>query len=50
MVVESGMAFSIEPGVYLTGEFGVRIEDIVIVTDHGADVLNESERGLEPVQ
>ena len=30
MVIEEGMAFSIEPGIYLPGKFGVRIEDIVI--------------------
>ena len=48
--LEPGMAFSIEPGVYLPGEFGVRIEDIVTVTSHGIDVLNESPRGLQPVR
>jgi Xaa-Pro dipeptidase len=42
--------FSIEPGIYLPGEFGVRIEDIVTVTSHGIDVLNESPRGLQPVR
>lgn len=38
--VEPGMVFSIEPGVYLEGEFGVRVEDLVIVTDSGCRVLN----------
>jgi D-alanyl-D-alanine dipeptidase len=48
--LEPGMVFSIEPGIYLPGEFGVRIEDIVTVTSHGVDVLNESPRGLQSVQ
>ena len=34
-----GMTFSIEPGIYLPGEFGVRIEDVVAVTPDGAEVL-----------
>lgn len=38
--VESGMTFSIEPGIYLPGRTGVRIEDLVLVTDTGAEVLN----------
>lgn len=35
VVLEPGMAFSIEPGIYLPGEFGVRIEDLAIVTPDG---------------
>jgi Xaa-Pro aminopeptidase len=38
--LEPGMAFSIEPGIYLAGRHGARIEDIVVCTDGGADVLN----------
>jgi Xaa-Pro aminopeptidase len=41
-----GMAFSIEPGVYLQGRYGVRIEDIVVCGDAGPDVLNEATREL----
>jgi Xaa-Pro aminopeptidase len=44
--LEPGMCFSIEPGVYLPGRFGVRIEDIVAVTEAGAQRLNESTREL----
>lgn len=40
LVLESGMAFSIEPGFYLAGEFGARIEDIVVCESEGARVLN----------
>jgi len=42
--LEAGMTFSIEPGIYLPGRFGVRIEDIVAVTDRGAVRLNEAPR------
>ena len=45
-----GMCFSIEPGVYLPGEFGVRIEDIVTVTEDGAERLNRASRDLAVVR
>ena len=48
-VLESGMAFSIEPGVYLTGDWGARIEDIVVVTDVGVEPLNRRPHGLAKV-
>ncbi|MDO4292789.1 MAG: Xaa-Pro peptidase family protein [Eubacteriales bacterium] len=38
--VKEGMTFSIEPGVYLPGRFGVRVEDLVLVTKNGCEVLN----------
>jgi len=41
-----GDAFSIEPGIYLEGRYGVRIEDIVVCAETGPDVLNEAPRGL----
>ena len=44
-----GMCFAVEPGVYLVGEFGVRIEDIVTVTDDGARRLNTTDHGLRVV-
>jgi Xaa-Pro dipeptidase len=45
-VLEPGMVFSIEPGVYLPGKFGVRIEDIVMVTETGVEVLNKYTKNL----
>ena len=44
-----GMCFSIEPGIYLAGRFGVRIEDIVTVTDAGGKRLNNTDHGLRVV-
>ncbi|MDQ3628192.1 MAG: Xaa-Pro peptidase family protein [Actinomycetota bacterium] len=38
--LEAGMAFSIEPGIYLEGRHGARIEDIVVTTPDGVEVLN----------
>jgi Xaa-Pro aminopeptidase len=43
LVLEAGMAFSIEPGIYLAGHHGARIEDIVVTTDHG----NNGRPGIE---
>ena len=42
--VKEGMTFSIEPGVYLPGEFGVRVEDLVLVTKDGCEVLNRLDK------
>ena len=44
------MCFSVEPGVYLAGEFGVRIEDIVTVTETGGLRLNNSDHDLRVVE
>jgi Xaa-Pro aminopeptidase len=45
-----GMTFSIEPGIYLRGRGGVRIEDIVACSDTGCEELNRAERGLLVVE
>jgi Xaa-Pro aminopeptidase len=37
-----GMTFSVEPGIYLPGRWGVRLENIVACTEDGAEVLNQS--------
>lgn len=44
-----GMCFSVEPGIYLAGRFGVRIEDIVTVTEDGGRRLNNTDRRLRQV-
>ncbi|MET0801514.1 MAG: Xaa-Pro peptidase family protein [Actinomycetota bacterium] len=49
-VLEPGVSFSVEPGVYLDGEFGVRIEDIVAVIEGGVERLNRSTRDLQVVE
>lgn len=48
-LLEPGMAFSIEPGIYLPGRFGVRIEDIVVVGENGARLMNDAPRALHVV-
>ncbi|MFN8035257.1 MAG: Xaa-Pro peptidase family protein [Acidimicrobiia bacterium] len=44
--LEVGHAFSIEPGIYLPGRFGLRLEDIVVATADGPDRLNDASRDL----
>ena len=45
-VLVPGHAFSVEPGIYLAGETGARIEDIVVVTESGYLACNQSPHGL----
>jgi Xaa-Pro aminopeptidase len=42
----AGHAFSVEPGIYLPGRFGLRLEDIVVATDAGPERLNHAARDL----
>jgi Xaa-Pro dipeptidase len=46
LVLEAGMAFSVEPGIYFRGQWGARIEDIVVVTESGVTRLNHRPRDL----
>lgn len=46
LIIETGMVFSIEPGIYLPGEFGIRIEDIVVATENGSERFNLFPREL----
>ncbi|WP_159925393.1 MULTISPECIES: Xaa-Pro peptidase family protein [Nocardia] len=46
VVLRPGMAFSVEPGIYFRGEWGARIEDIVVVTEDGGESVNKRPHGL----
>jgi Xaa-Pro aminopeptidase len=48
-LLEEGQCFSVEPGIYLPGRFGVRIENIVAVTSDGHESLN-SEPAIELIE
>jgi len=50
MRLETGMAFSVEPGAYFPGSFGIRLEDIVAVTEAGARSMTEAPRELRIVE
>ena len=45
-VLEEGMTFSIEPGIYLPGRFGIRLEEIVILRADGPEILSTLPRDL----
>jgi len=48
-ILEPGMAFTVEPGIYLPDRNGVRIEDNVVITETGADVLSDMPREIRVV-
>jgi Xaa-Pro dipeptidase len=45
-VLEAGHAYSVEPGIYVPGKWGMRLEDIVVATTSGPHRLNNSDHGL----
>ena len=47
--IAPGHAFSVEPGIYVAGKWGMRLEDIVVATDDGPLSLNNSDHGLVPI-
>ena len=49
VVLDEGMVFSIEPGIYLQGRFGVRLEEIVILRADGPEILSELTRELNVI-
>jgi Xaa-Pro aminopeptidase len=49
-LLKAGHAFSVEPGIYLAGRFGVRIEDIVVADPGGPRPLNEAEHSLVVIE
>jgi Xaa-Pro aminopeptidase len=46
--LEPGMSFSDEPGIYQYGKFGVRLEDIIVITEQGAEMLTKAATSLDP--
>lgn len=48
--LEAGHAYSVEPGIYVSGKWGMRLEDIVIATDDGPMLLNHADRSLVSVE
>lgn len=46
VVMEPGMCISVEPGIYLPGRFGVRIEDLIVITESGYSLLNHAPKEL----
>ena len=44
--LQAGMAFSVEPGIYFPGQWGARIEDIVVCTPDGGERLNNATREM----
>jgi Xaa-Pro aminopeptidase len=49
LALAPGHAFSVEPGIYLPGRFGLRLEDIVVATEAGPQRLNDAQRDLAVV-
>ena len=45
-ILQPGMVITIEPGVYVPGKWGVRIEDMVVVTESGCEVLTPTSKEL----
>ena len=48
--LEPGMVITIEPGAYVPGKWGVRIEDVVVVTQSGCDVLTATDKELRSLE
>ena len=48
-LLEAGMAYTVEPGIYLPNRNGVRIEDNVVITESGAECLSDMPRDMRVV-
>src|SRR6266566_5401780 len=49
IVLQPGMTFSDEPGIYQVGKFGIRLEDILAITSNGAEMLTPTQTSLSPM-
>jgi Xaa-Pro dipeptidase len=48
IVMQPGMTFSDEPGIYQYGKFGIRLEDILAITETGAEMMTPTQKSLSP--
>ena len=49
LTAKPGMVFSVEPGIYISGKYGVRIEDLILVTESGVEILNHYTKKLQVI-
>jgi len=49
IVLQPGMTFSDEPGIYQVGKFGIRLEDILAITENGAEMMTPTQMSLSPM-
>jgi len=49
IVLQPGMTFSDEPGIYQVGKFGIRLEDILAITENGAEMMTPTQTSLSPL-
>jgi Xaa-Pro dipeptidase len=48
-ILQPGMTLTVEPGIYIPGEFGVRLEDDIVITENGCELLTQRMSGIEPI-
>lgn len=48
-ILQPGMTLTVEPGIYIQGEFGVRLEDDIVITEDGCELLTVRMEGIEPI-
>jgi Xaa-Pro dipeptidase len=49
-ILQPGMTLTVEPGIYIQGEFGVRLEDDIVITENGCELLTVRMEGIEPIR
>lgn len=48
-ILQPGMTLTVEPGIYIPGEFGVRLEDDIVITESGCELLTHRMAAIEPI-